>query len=1425
MKEIKITKNTYLNSIRFYFSPKFIIFFYLIKFCTPSCDINTPFLKNEVCTSSCSIQEIKNEVCKIENEIYKTQWINNINYISSSIYTYVNIKTTQNGDLIILISSYEIPAKRLIYRMTKEGRGYFTINNEENKILEFSISSTDLKRYESEIFMAKLSTNTQKEYLISFGHMPNTIELYDLEKTNVLISYYKDVFYDILSINQLRGAYTNLTTNDYIIGLNGKEFNSRGEVSRYKLCLLKFNIILDRYNSPKINYNNIKSEITTSFSNYASCYTTSSNFIICFYKNTNYQYTMQAFTSSLGQKEKATLGDGNKNENIFFKCIHFFGDIGAFIFFNKTPIYPIIQFKKYSSGISSYSSIISLNDYPLFFYNGTFNDFIKVSDKKVIYVTISLDKLDLYIISIINYHQEKLAIKIYKTNAITKNSYSFYMGMQISIYNNYLALVSNGYYNSKLWSTLIIFSYPSNTDINNEISKYLFNYNDIKIDNITLEIQNLCNIENNIFGYILTKLTILQIYKTSNHYLYKLNNFEEIKKDMNLTMDQILKLKIEKNNNGFYDTFLYGIKYTCLATEPEFEEYKKYTKDYIDTGTSQKEDYFFDSFKSTYYGRYTYYNFSLDIKLIDEGCDGQCELCYYTEKNKCITCRGDYEVLDGNKICSEEIITTIPKIETTLPIIETTIPEIETTIPILETTIPEIETTLPILETTIPEIETILPILETTIPEIETTIPIIETSSIKRETNCSFEDIIQKFCYGELTDEMSEDIYLYIKNHLITENTIENNIIVKTPSVAFQLTSLDEQKKNNNMSIIDLGECENKLKEEYNISKEESLIIFKIDIQNKNKSLTYVQYEVYNPNNLEELDLKVCQNLPINISVPANLSSETITLYENLKKSGYNLFNSKDKFYNDICTAYTSINNTDILLIDRQKDIYEKFGNLEICQENCELQSYHSESTMVSCSCDIQSNKTNLDLYIQQKFSIKSISGLFLNYLKSSNFRVLKCYQVAIDLNTIFKNRGRIIMSVIFFIFFILFIIYLIKGSIQIRTYLKQIMTRKMNSEQKTQLNNKAKTKKKLETVNLIEKTKGKNKNKNKKKFKINSNPIKSSKIKLRNKNSTKNNLKQSNLSIKKKYPKNLTMPFKVDASNNRTNSLEKKSLINSNNIIKKERAKLNKNKKNNILVYNVINHFNYTKKIEKQIKKEKDIKKRNIISLNDQELNSLDYKNALILDKRTYFQYYISLLKKKHLIIFTFIPMNDYNLYYIKIILFLLTFSLYLNINGFFFGDDKIHSIYANNGLVNYLNQIVSIIFSSIIPSIINIILKQLALSENSILKLKGEKDIKRAMKISKGIEKCLKIRLVIFFILCFLFLLFFWYFISCFCGVYLNTQMALIIDTLISFGISMTYPFGLNLIPGIFRISALRAKKKDKKGLFLIGKLLAII
>ena len=174
---------------------------------------------------------------------------------------------------------------------------------------------------------------------------------------------------------------------------------------------------------------------------------------------------------------------------------------------------------------------------------------------------------------------------------------------------------------------------------------------------------------------------------------------------------------------------------------------------------------------------------------------------------------------------------------------------------------------------------------------------------------------------------------------------------------------------------------------------------------------------------------------------------------------------------------------------------------------------------------------------------------------------------------------------------------------------------------------------------------------------------------------------------------------------------------------------------------------------------------------------------------------------------------------------LFLLSFSLYFSINGFFFSDETMHQIYDDYGVVKYLNQIASIIYSSIIPAIINVILKQLSLSEKNILELKQQKEIKIALEKSKKIQKCMKIKFTIFFILCYLLLIFFWYFISCFCGVYKNTQIILIIDTLISFGLSMIYPLGLNLLPGLFRIPALRAKKKDKICLYKLSILVALI
>lgn len=162
---------------------------------------------------------------------------------------------------------------------------------------------------------------------------------------------------------------------------------------------------------------------------------------------------------------------------------------------------------------------------------------------------------------------------------------------------------------------------------------------------------------------------------------------------------------------------------------------------------------------------------------------------------------------------------------------------------------------------------------------------------------------------------------------------------------------------------------------------------------------------------------------------------------------------------------------------------------------------------------------------------------------------------------------------------------------------------------------------------------------------------------------------------------------------------------------------------------------------------------------------------------------------------------------------------------NGFFFNDQTMHEIYKDESSFNILIQIPIIIYSTCITSVINVILNHLSLSEKNILSIKKEKNYIFAIKKSKDILRCLIIKFFLYFLFSLLVLLFCWYFISCFCAVYINTQIILISDSFISFGLSMLYPFGLNLLPGFFRIPALRAKNKDKQCLYKISNLIAFI
>ena len=325
----------------------------------------------------------------------------------------------------------------------------------------------------------------------------------------------------------------------------------------------------------------------------------------------------------------------------------------------------------------------------------------------------------------------------------------------------------------------------------------------------------------------------------------------------------------------------------------------------------------------------------------------------------------------------------------------------------------------------------------------------------------------------------------------------------------------------------------------------------------------------------------------------------------------------------------------------------------------------------------------------------------------------------------------------------------------------------------------------------------------------------------------------------KKKYHAQPSFPPKNNKKK-QINENSNKKVESSNNNLNRDDINLNKNKKNEINDITIspnINTINNNKikseklfinskdGLEKTKDEKDDYENIDITKLNDQEINDLKYKIALKIDKRTYFEYYWSLLKKKHLILFTFLPTNDYNIYTIKVSLFLLSFGLYISINGFFFSDDTMHKLYKDKGKYNILYRIPQILFSTIISAVINVLLKKLSLTEANILSIKDEKDNQKMLEKSNSIKKCLRIKFIIYLALSILLMIFFWYFISCFCAVYKNTQIVLIKDTLVSYALSMVYPFGLNLLPGLLRIPALKAEQGDKGYRYKLSQLVAFI
>ena len=232
----------------------------------------------------------------------------------------------------------------------------------------------------------------------------------------------------------------------------------------------------------------------------------------------------------------------------------------------------------------------------------------------------------------------------------------------------------------------------------------------------------------------------------------------------------------------------------------------------------------------------------------------------------------------------------------------------------------------------------------------------------------------------------------------------------------------------------------------------------------------------------------------------------------------------------------------------------------------------------------------------------------------------------------------------------------------------------------------------------------------------------------------------------------------------------------------------------------------------------------KSILDYTSAELNDFGYKKAIRLDHRTYFEFYFSLIKSGHLLIKIF-ENKDYNSRIIKIFLCIYNFVSCYAVNALFFDDETMHKIYEDGGNFNFWYQLPKIIYSSAISYIIDSVIVFLSSSQSEILELKRIKKLKYLGKKAKMILKKIRLKLTLFFIISFLFLLLFWYYLGCFCAVYVNTQYHLIKDTLISFLTENCVPIIAGLLPGLFRIYSLSKYTKGKKLIYLFSQFITKI
>ena len=960
--------------------------------------------------------------------------------------------------------------------------------------------------------------------------------------------------------------------------------------------------------------------------------------LVIYYINKALSLRIKSYNYDLSEDKEAEVhsnmilrNNENKGEGNFFEGIYLSGIYTAIIYYTSLhqPESLHIKLYKYDTGLEyrfhrMIEKQIGMSSLHIRIYN---NALFKINENRLILTCVNDNKvLHIYLI---DFYKDYTKILITKYN-FGLSTYSLYKDMASYYYNNLILFTITITDNSnKKYSLLMHFGYSNGTDSYIDISHYLLDSDNTDIGqyNIFNYFKSTKVIENNIFDY--QEDDKVKLVGFPQELIIKDNNTRTLANGSSITSNP----KIYQNQDLIKTSRNYSIYYQLYVKEPDFEHFIANSQSSIlfqgESGTEISSIINDEDVKTEYASRIHEplpgRTIKVDFKLCFEYCE-TCKKLGITENHQyCITClesyrfdyfnyfgiypsncvpvnhfydnetgnieecKGDnynyyYNTTDGKRYCFKRSYPCPPPYpylnETTHECINYSLP---TTIPeIPPTTIPENPSTyIEKVPSTITPI--ITPSTVTPVPKPDTTITVKPEPTVPRE-RCTYYLLVEGKC--DFSKDTNTEVYEKLKNDVVEtypDGGPSAGVEIKD-DLYFQLTTNNNQlavlngtiPNENNLSIIDLGECANILIRENNLPENTDLIILKLENMTLVSNEKSIQYEVYAPGQSQKLDLSVCSNTKIEIYYPIELDEETKKLYEALKKQGYDLFDKNSKFYKDICTPYKSEDGTDIILADRNNDFFAKHEI--VCQANCDYSSYSSNTNFVKCTCNVV-EKERIEAEEPKRVTSKKVDS-FIDILKYSNYKVMLCYKLVFRAVTFYKNLGSIFTMIYFIGYLISFGFFLYQGITPFKIEVSKLFRKKRDirniksTNPNIGLEDKNKQKKDLK-VNVISNKKLKElidleESKKNKRDELN---------KEKNKNRTIDIFKSNDL-----IESNIAMNNNNTNINNNNNNINNGNNIYNNNTINKSSLKRTiKNKKKSVKLIDAIKDPKERDKLERE--------------------------------------------------------------------------------------------------------------------------------------------------------------------------------------------------------------------------------------------------